>query len=83
LIDEQGNVVGIVAAILKASVADIKAGIMPQNVNYAIKSYYTKTLLDSLPGGPLKLKPENLSGDRKFEDVVKVSQDAVALVLVE
>jgi S1-C subfamily serine protease len=83
LIDEQGNVVGIVAAILKASVADIKAGIMPQNVNYAIKSYCTKTLLDSLPGGPLKLKPENLSGDRKFEDVVKVSQDAVALVLVE
>ena len=83
LIDEQGNVVGIVQAILRASDADIKAGIVPQNVNYAIKSSYAKTLLDSLPRGSLKLKPENLSGNRKFEDVVQVSQDAVVLVLVE
>jgi len=83
LIDEQGNVVGIVWAILRASDEGIKAGIMPQNVNYAIKISCAQTLLDSLPGGPLKLKPENLSGGHKFGDVVQASQDAVVLVLVQ
>jgi S1-C subfamily serine protease len=84
LVDEQGNVVGIVAAKLKGSVAQLLAtGVLPENVNYAIKSSCAKTLLDSVPDGPLKLKPEYLSNDRKFEDVVQSSQDAVALVLVQ
>jgi S1-C subfamily serine protease len=84
LVDEQGNVVGIVAAKLKGSVAQLLAtGVLPENVNYAIKSSCADSLLDSVPGGPLKLKPEYLSNDRKFEDVVQSSQDAVALVLVQ
>ena len=82
LVDERGNVVGIVSATLRASEADIKEGIAPENVNYAIKSSCAKTLLDSVPGGLLKLKSANLSDNRKFGDVVQASQDAVAVVLV-
>ena len=82
LVDEYGNVVGIVAARLSDEAAVVTSGMIAQNVNYAIKSSCAKTLLDSLPGGPLKLKPENPSGARKFEDLVRASQDAVALVLV-
>jgi len=82
LLDEHGNVVGIVSATLRASEADVKEGIAPENVNYAIKSSCAKTLIDSVPGGLLKLKPANLSDNRKFGDVVQASQDSVAVVLV-
>jgi hypothetical protein len=85
LIDEHGNVVGMVAARLTIkSVAALEAGMLPQNVNYAIKSSVTKTFLDAVPGDwPLKLKPEYSPADRKFGDVVQASQDAVVLVLVQ
>ena len=83
LVDERGNVVGIVAAKLKGSLAELLAtGVLPENVNYAVKSSCAKTLLDSVPGGSLKVKPEYPSDDRKFEDVVKSAQDAAVLVLV-
>ena len=82
LLDEHGNVVGIVSATLRASLADIREGIAPENVNYAIKSSCAMTLIDSVPGGLLKLKSANLSDNRKFGDVVQASQDAVAVVLV-
>jgi S1-C subfamily serine protease len=83
LMDESGNVVGLVQGTLKEPLAFFVSGAMPQNVNYAIKSSVAKTLLDSVPGGPLKLKPEFLTGDRKFEDVVQASRDAVVVVLVQ
>jgi S1-C subfamily serine protease len=84
LIDEHGNVVGIVAASLMITYADLRAGSVPQNVNYAIKSSCAKALLDSMPENwLLKLKPEYPSADRKFGDVVQLSQDAVAVVLVQ
>lgn len=83
LLDEQGNVVGVVSATLRASEADILNRIAPENVNYAIKSSCAKSLLDSVPGGWLKLKPVNHSDNLKFEDVVQSAQDAVAVVLVQ
>jgi len=84
LINEHGNVVGIVASVLATTIADLRAGSVPQNVNYAIKSSCAKALLDSVPESwALKLKPEYLSKDSKFEDVVKTSQDAVVVVLVQ
>jgi len=84
LINEHGNVVGIVASVLTTTIADLRAGSVPQNVNYAIKSSCAKALLDSVPESwPLKLKPEYPSNDRKFEDVVNTSQDAVVVVLVQ
>jgi S1-C subfamily serine protease len=84
LLDEHGNVVGIVARTLKQSAALAETGSLAQNVNYAIKSSGIRTFLDSVPAGwPFKLKPEYPSLDRKFGDVVQTSQDAVALVLVQ
>jgi S1-C subfamily serine protease len=82
LLDEHGNVVGIVSAILRASEADMQNRIAPENVNYAIKSSCAKMLIDSVPGGLLKLKSANLSDNRKFGDVVRASQEAVVVVLV-
>jgi S1-C subfamily serine protease len=81
LVDEHGNVVGIVAAKLNAAAALQSSGSLPENVNYAIKSSYLLSFLESVPGVQNKLKPP-LTADRKFEDVVKSAQNAAVLVLV-
>jgi TPR repeat protein len=82
LVNQYGNVVGIVAAQL-ADIATLETtGSLPQNVNYAVKSSVLNVLLESLPDISPKLLESNPSKDRKFEDVEKEAESAVALVLV-
>jgi S1-C subfamily serine protease len=81
LVDEHGNVVGIVSAKLSARAALAESGALPENVNYAVKSGFLLSFLESVPEVSAKLK-EPVMADRKFEDVVKSAQDAAVLVLV-
>jgi S1-C subfamily serine protease len=81
LVDEHGNVIGIVSAKLDASAALASSGALPENVNYAVKSSFLLSFLESVPAVSAKLK-EPITADRKFEDVVKSAQDAAVLVLV-
>jgi hypothetical protein len=77
-----GNVVGIVESRL-ADIATLKTtSSLPQNVNYAVKSSLLSLLLESIPEISTKLKEPNPVKDRKFEDVVKETESAVALVVV-
>jgi hypothetical protein len=57
-------------------------GIFKQNVNYAVKSSVLSVLLESLPEVSAKMKEPSSVKDRKFEDVVKETENAAALVLV-
>jgi S1-C subfamily serine protease len=75
LVDERGNVIGIVSAKLDASAALAASGALPENVNYAVKSSFLLSFLESVPAVSAKLKPP-VTADRKFEDVVKSAQDA-------
>lgn len=81
LVDERGNVVGVVSAKLSARAALASGGALPENVNYAIKSSYLLSFLESVPEVAAKLK-EPLAKERKFEDVVKDAEQAAVLVLV-
>jgi S1-C subfamily serine protease len=81
LVDERGNVIGIVSAKLDASVALAASGALPENVNYAVKSSLLLSFLESAPDVDAKLKAPN-TADEKFEEVVKSAQDAAVLVLV-
>jgi hypothetical protein len=81
LVDEHGNVVGVVSAKLDASVALATSGALPENVNYAVKSSFLLSFLESVPAVSAKLK-EPVMADRKFEDVVKSAEQAAVLVLV-
>jgi hypothetical protein len=74
-------VVGIVAAKLNAVAALDATGALPENVNYAVKSSFLLSFLESVPDVASKLKEPNLK-EEKFEDVVKSAQDAAVLVLV-
>jgi S1-C subfamily serine protease len=81
LVNEHGNVVGIVSAKLSARAAFAESGQLPENVNYAVKSSLLLNFLESVPYVYAKLKVPVMV-DRKFEDVVQSAQDAAVLVLV-
>jgi hypothetical protein len=81
LVNERGNVVGIVAAKLDAATALTVSGALPENVNYAIKSSYLLSFLESVPEIAAKLKSPNTL-DEKFSDAVKDAEKATVMVLV-
>jgi S1-C subfamily serine protease len=49
LVDEMGNVIGIVTAQLDQKIAIERSGAIPQNVNYAVKSSYLLSFLETNP----------------------------------
>ena len=79
--DERGNVVGVVVAKLNQRAAIATSGTLAENVNYAVKSSYLLSFLESVPEIAEKLKEPNVK-ERKFEDVVKDTEKATVLVLV-
>ena len=81
LVDERGNVVGVVAAKLSARAALAVSGALPENVNYAIKSGLLLRFLESTPEVSANLKKPNTK-EIKFEAVVNSAKQAAVLVLV-
>lgn len=81
LVDARGNVVGVVWAKLDLAAAVVYSGTLPENVNYAIKSSFLLSFLESVPGISAKLKETNNSA-RNWEDVVKSAQDAAVMLLI-
>ena len=81
MVDARGNVVGIVAAKLDASVALAMSGALPENVNNAVKSSLLLSFLESVPEVDAELK-EPSTKDEPFEEVVKSAQAAAVLVFV-
>lgn len=81
LVDELGNVVGIVSAKLSAAAALYTSGEVPENVNYAVKSSFLLGFLESVPKISAKLKEPNTK-DMNFSDVVEQTKEAAALVPV-
>ena len=81
LVNERGNVVGVVSAKLNAATALSASGSLPENVNYAVKSSYLLSFLESVPDVSVKLKEAN-GKEIKFEEVVEKAKQAAVLVLV-
>ena len=73
--------VGVVSAKLNAAAALAASGSLPENVNYAVKSSYLLSFLESVPEVSARLKDVNVK-EMKFEDVVKSAEQAAVLVLV-
>lgn len=81
LVDDRGNVIGVVVAKLSQKAAIATTGTLAENVSYAVKSSYLLSFLESVPEVADKLKEPNTT-DRKFEDVIKDTERAAVLVLV-
>jgi Leucine-rich repeat (LRR) protein len=83
LVDEYGNVVGVVVQRLNALKLLKETGRIPQNVNYAVKSSFANSFLQSLPKVVNKLKdPNPHTKPRTRSDVIKEVQAATRLILV-
>jgi TPR repeat protein len=81
LVDERGNVVGIVCAKLSAQAAFAASGSLPENVNYAVKSSFLLGFLESVPEVAAKIREPNAE-DMKAEGVAEQAKAAAVLVLV-
>jgi S1-C subfamily serine protease len=81
LVDERGNVIGVVSAMLSAKAALLTSGALPQNVNYAVKSSFLLAFLESVPEVAAKLRDPNTS-DMQFAEVVEKAKQAAVLVLI-
>ena len=81
LVDERGNAVGVVSAKLNAAAALSRSGALPENVNYAVKSSFLLSFLESVSEVAAKLREPNAK-EQKFEDVVRSGERAAMLVLV-
>ena len=79
LLDECGNVVGVVNAKINVETAFESSGQLPENVNYAIKSRCVLSFLESVP--EVKLRPINLQEKRVAEIASRAEQSSV-LILV-
>ena len=82
LLNRRGEVVGVVTAMLSQQATLEAAGVLPQNVNYALKSDLLHDLLRSTIGAEqLSATPE--VGRKSFEELIRQSQDSVVIVLAE
>ncbi len=80
LLDESGNLIGVVVSKLGLKVTQV-TGDIPQNVNYAVKSAYAMPLLE--PYLDNKTPQASSVGQRlNFEDMVAKAQQSVVLILV-
>jgi serine protease Do len=81
LLDDRGNVIGVVVGKLSQRAALLTSGQLAENVNYALKSSFVLSFVESLPDMVVKRK-EPHTGQRKFEDAAKDAELATVLVLV-
>lgn len=78
--DTGGNVVGVVGAKISQCAALARSGTLAESVNYAVKSSFLLSLLESVPGLADRLKPPR-TDKRSFEDVVREAEQATVLIL--
>jgi S1-C subfamily serine protease len=71
LFNNKGELVGLVVSSLNAKYFYENAGIIPQNVNFAIKSTYLQNLISMIPVGDDILKRKNLVKQGKMEDQIE------------
>jgi TPR repeat protein/formylglycine-generating enzyme required for sulfatase activity len=71
LLDENGNILGVVIAMLNAKKTFEISGSLPQNVNYAIKGLYAQAMIDTLSELNSKLIPPSQSKTHAIDNAQK------------
>jgi S1-C subfamily serine protease len=82
LVDDQGNVIGIISSKLNAVAMASSTGDVPQNVNYAMKISYAKLLLDGLDDSKNRLSPVN-TAPVPFDQSASAVEDSTVLVIAQ
>jgi formylglycine-generating enzyme required for sulfatase activity len=80
LTDESGNVLGVVSARINPQFAISSSGMLPENVNFAIKSRWVRTFLSKYPDVESQTAPVSTNGTIVVEEAVeRVSKSTVLI----
>ena len=79
LVDQSGNVIGVVLARIDNNAAVLSSGVSAENVNYALKSSLLIAFLESLPSIQVEMATLK-TGERAFTDVVSEVEKASFMV---
>ncbi len=82
LLDMNGNITGVIEAMLDAKTVFALTGSLPQSVNYAVKGGLARALVNGLPAVTANL-PLPVVGQTFAQVVERVSQGAVMVVVHE
>ncbi|MDA7660636.1 serine protease, partial [Verrucomicrobia bacterium] len=80
LVDQYGNVIGVITARLSDEVSFALTGSLPQNVNFAVKSTYVLGLLESFPQ-VLNSMPKAKKRKLNENEIAERIQNSSALLL--
>ena len=80
LVNESGNVVGLIEGTMSTVETAKQSGDLLQNVNYATKINYAKTLLDTVPDAKSGLMPIK-TAPAPFTGQVKSVEDATVFII--
>ena len=77
LFDSEGNIVGVVVAVLDPGAVYQQAGAIPQNVNFAIKADYLLSLVAVVPGGLLGTRTTAFSPEKAAQCVAIIQASTI------
>jgi S1-C subfamily serine protease len=82
LADMDGHIIGVIVSTLRSSEIYRQTGVMPQNVNYAIKSYLVLELIDRSGLKNIVTFAPQADKHPDFEVVVKRCTNSVVMIIV-
>lgn len=82
LVSMDGHVIGMVVMRLNDFNTIKATGMIPQNVNYALKTSYILPLLETLQTIAEQQKTTNITAACNYDDIVREVENATAIVLV-
>ncbi|HKA38371.1 MAG TPA: bifunctional trypsin-like peptidase domain-containing/SEL1-like repeat protein [Burkholderiales bacterium] len=83
IVSSDGQVVGIAASVLGGKRVVDRTGVLPQNVNYAIKSNYLIEFLRSISGLDFAVSGRPAGNARSAADMIAEAERSLALIIVE
>lgn len=84
VVNNNGEVVGVVVSFLRSSYVAETKGVLPQNVNYAIKKKHVLDFLSQVPKCAKEIKTSNIppSGKSAEASIIDLVQKSCAMVIV-
>ena len=84
LVNNQGELVGVIVSKLKDSLVVQKKGVLPQNVNYAIKKKHVLDFLAQVPACLHSIQTSNqpATGKSATPETIEAVQNSCAMVIV-
>jgi S1-C subfamily serine protease len=83
LADEYGNILGVIVARLNDAVVIEEKGVVPQNINYAIKVSYIMAFISNVPEVSTKAERAKDNSPIPFEDAVEKIRKATVMIVIK